>query len=158
TTAGTYRTALRVAIIPTFGPKTLGNVRPIDVAEWLAKLTADGKSPGWVRQCYRLLSMVMRAAVENDLIQVTPCRGHRLPRTTDPEPVILTTEQIAELASHCKHPSNLLVLLLGYAGLRIGEAFALRQRDIRDAGRTIMVAQRKAEIAGKPDWDLPKSH
>jgi hypothetical protein len=57
TTAATYRTALRTAIIPTFGAMPLGNVRPIDVAEWLAKLTANDKSAGWVRQCYRRLSM-----------------------------------------------------------------------------------------------------
>jgi integrase len=101
---------------------------------------------------------VMRAAVENDMIPATPCRGHRLPRVTDPDPEILTPAEVDAIASHCPKPLNLLVLVLGYAGLRIGEAFALRKRDVQDDGRTLAVARRKAEIGGRPDFDLPKSH
>lgn len=156
TTAATYRTVLRTAVLPEFGDTLLGNVRPIDVGEWIGRLTARGASPGWVRQCYRLLSQIMAAAVDNDMLAVTPCRGHRLPREAAPSPIIITPADVDRIVAGCRPPHDLVVLVLAYGGLRIGEAFALRRCDV--SGRTLTVARRKAEIAGQADFDTPKSH
>jgi integrase len=156
-TRATYASLLRTMIEPTFGTVPVSAVRPIMVHEWVATLTRR-LSPSRVRQSYRLLSQIMRSAVENDLIAASPCRGVRLPRLPETEPHILTPAEVDRIAVNARPPHDLLVQLLGYAGLRIGEAFALRRRDIDLAGGCLTVSEGLVEVSGRLTFDTPKSH
>lgn len=157
-TRSSYASLLRTLIIPQFGNMQLGQIRPIAVNEWVAKLSKRGLSASRVRQAYRLLSQIMTAAVNNELIKSSPCRGVRLPRMPATEPHILTADEVGALTAAMRKPHDLIVLLLAYGGLRIGEAFALRRRHVDlDQGR-IIVAESLAEIAGQHVFDTPKSH
>lgn len=158
TTVATYRTLLKVSILPALGDLMLGDIRPITVGEWMAGLNAKGNSPSWARKAYRLLSQIMKSAVDNEMILISPCRGHRLPVLPEPDPQIITPKEAREIAAGCRPPHDLLVLILAYAGVRIGEGFALRRCDALHGGKVIHVAQRKAEIGGRADYDTPKSH
>lgn len=54
------------------------------------------------------------------------------------EPSILTREHVAALAAACRPPYDLLVEVLAYFGLRIGEALALRWESVDlSAGLTL---------------------
>lgn len=55
-------------------------------------------------------------------------------------------------------PHDLLIELLGYAGLRVGEAFALRRADIDVSGGFVLVDENLAEANGTLVFDTPKSH
>lgn len=157
-TRATYASLLKTTVLPRFGELPVAAVRPIMVGEWVASLTGRGLSPSRVRQSYRLLSQLMSAAVDNDLIPVTPCRRVRLPRMPETEPHILTVEEVERLIAACRPPHGLLVQLLAYGGLRIGEAFAVRRRNVDlDAGR-LTVAEALTEVAGRHTFDTPKSH
>ncbi len=128
------------------------------VSEWVAELHAQGLSPSRVRQSYRLLSQIMRSAVDNGLIEVTPCRGVRLPRMPITEPHILTQDEAERIIQNARSPHDLLIATLAYGGLRIGEAFALRRRSVDlDAGM-ITITEGLVEIAGQLTFDTPKSH
>ena len=153
-----YESLIKTKIEPWFGDVALAQVKPIAVKEWLAELGAQGLSPSRIRQSYRLLSQIMRAAVENDLIASSPCRGIRLPRMPQTEPHILTRAEADRLVACTRPPHDLLVMLLAYAGLRIGEAFALRRASIDVAERSVLVSQTLVEIAGRLHFDVPKSH
>lgn len=156
-TRDSYRSLLDRTILPVFGPMPLTSLRPIQVARWVGELS-DRLSASQVRQAYRLLSQVMRAAVENDIIAVSPCRSVRLPRLPEANPTILTVAQVDRLAAACQLPDRVLVLLLAYGGLRIGEALALRRRHMNiEAGR-LTVAQAVAQLTGGPVIDTPKNH
>lgn len=115
-TQANYRTLLDLRIYPTFGDLRLSAVRPIMVGEWVAQLSAK-LSPSRVRQAYRLLSQVMRAAVENDLIGVSPCRRVRLPRVPESEPHVLSEEEAERLIDALAKPHDVLGMVLTYAGL-----------------------------------------
>jgi integrase len=128
------------------------------VGEWVASLTGRGLSPSRVRQSYRLLSQLMSAAVDNDLIPVTPCRRVRLPRMPETEPHILTVEEVERLVAACRSPHGLLVQLLAYGGLRIGEAFAVRRRRNVDLFAGRLTVEALTEVAGRHTFDTPKSH
>lgn len=54
----------------------------------------------------------MSAAVDNDLIPVTPCRRVRLPRLPKSEPHILTPTEVGRLADAREPDDRVLVLLL----------------------------------------------
>ncbi|MEW9530411.1 hypothetical protein [Microbispora sp. NPDC049125] len=96
--------------------------------------------------------------MNNDLIKATSCRGVRLPRMPETEPHILTREEVARLTAAMREPHGLIVQLLAYGGLRIGEAFALRRRHVQLDKGCLIVAESLAGIAGKHIFDTPKSH
>lgn len=156
-TQHTYRSLLTRLIFPRFGNVAISAVLPVAVAQWVADLAAV-VGPSQVRQAYRLLSQIMRSAVDNGLISVTPCRGVKLPRLPEPDPKILTAEQIDRLVSYLAPPDDLLVLVLAYGGLRIGEALGLRRRHIDLTDGRVTVAEAVAQIPGGPVIDTPKSH
>jgi integrase len=149
---------LKTKIAPRFGDVILPAVKPIMVREWVADMHQQGLSPSRIRQAYRLLSQIMSAAVANDLIAVSPCRGVRLPRMPEAEPHIVSRVEADRVIAATKTPHDALVMLLAYAGLRIGEAFAVRGRSINVNACMIRVSETVVEIEGRVSFDTPKSH
>jgi integrase len=105
-----------------------------------------------------LLSQIMRAAVENDVLLRTPCRGIRLPRLPEANLRILTQAQVATLVEHCDSEDRVLVLMLAYAGLRIGEALALRRRSIDLDRSRLVVSEAVAQLPRGSVIDTPTNH
>ena len=157
-TAAGYDSLFETKIRPTFGLQQLDAVKPMMVSEWVAGLHGQGLSPSRVRQSYRLLSQIMKSAVDNGLVPITPCRGIRLPRMPLTEPHILTREEADRVIANARPPHDLLISLLAYGGLRIGEAFALRRGCVDLDRGTITIQENLVEIAGQLSFDTPKSH
>jgi integrase len=92
---------------------------------------------------------MMAAAEDSGLTARTPCQRIRLPRMEDHEPNILTKEQVAALAAACRPPYDLLVEVLAYSGLRIGEALALRRESVDLLGGRLIVRESLSEANGQ---------
>jgi integrase len=157
-TRAAYPSLLRTTILPSLGDKQVGRLRPIDVQEWVASMHARGLSASRIRQGYRLLSQMMAAAEDSGLTARTPCRRIRLPRMEEHEPNILTREQVAALAAACRPPYDLLVEVLAYSGLRIGEALALRRESVDLLGGRLIVRESLSEANGQITFQTPKNH
>ncbi|MFB7296415.1 tyrosine-type recombinase/integrase [Streptomyces rubiginosohelvolus] len=157
-TQATYRSLINSLINPALGDRELSSLRPITIAEWVGSMRTKGLSASRIRQAYRVLSQIMRSAVDNDMISVTPCRGVKLPRMPQTEPHILTPLEASRVVRSSAKPHDLLIALLAYAGLRVGEAFALRRVDIDLVGGFVLVDENLAEANGKLVFDTPKSH
>ncbi|GAA4657399.1 tyrosine-type recombinase/integrase [Streptomyces chumphonensis] len=157
-TRASYRSLIVSRINPALGSRELAAVRPITVAEWVAAMKSAGLSPSRIRQAYRVLSQIMASAVDNGLIAATPCRGVRLPRMPQTDPHILTPQEASRVVANAAYPNDLLIALLAFAGLRVGEAFALRRSDIDVAARRVVVDENLAEANGALVFDTPKSH
>ncbi|MEV0153734.1 site-specific integrase [Micromonospora sp. NPDC050686] len=142
---------------PGVGNVMISAVLPMTVGRWVADLT-NRVGPSQVRQAYRLLSQIMASAVDNGLIPVTPCRGVKLPRLPELNPTILTAEHVDRLVAELSPPDDLLVLVLAYGGLRIGEALCLRRRHVDVTDGRMTVAESVAQLPGGPVIDTPKSH
>lgn len=160
------------------GDLVLHSLTPMRIGEWLAQLQRDGLSASRVRQAYRVLSLALDAAVRERLLTSSPCgRHHRLPRLPETEPTILTVADVEQLVAHLRHgarargtdrsgaqpiPPNpslaLLVELLAYGGLRIGEARALRRRHVDILGCRLIVAESVTEVDGKFAFGPTKTH
>src|SRR5665213_93890 len=121
-------------------------------------LTSRDLSPSRVRQSYRLLSQIMAAAEDSGLIVTSPCRRVRLPRMPESEPRILSHSQVADIVSAAPKPYDLLLEILAYTGLRIGEAFALRRRSVDLLGGRLVVTQSLSDVNGHLTFETPKSH
>jgi integrase len=139
-TRHTYRSVLDRLVLAHLGRMPLATLRPIAVGRWVGNLS-ENLSPSQVRQAYRLLAQIMTSAVDNGMIPTSPCRGIRLPRLPEADPRILTVEEVNRLsASRDDLGDRVLVLLLAYGGLRIGEALPLRPRHLDVVGGRVVVA------------------
>ncbi|MFF8989576.1 hypothetical protein ACF09H_06370 [Streptomyces sp. NPDC014983] len=94
--------------------------------------------------------------MDNDLIAQTPCRGVRLPRMPQTEPHIVTPLEASRIVRHVEKPHDLLVALLAFAGLRVGEAFALRRSDVDLIGGLLLVDATAGALAGRAARGLPR--
>ncbi|GAB3107473.1 tyrosine-type recombinase/integrase [Streptomyces calidiresistens] len=157
-TQASYRSLIRSRINPALGARELSALRPITVAEWVAQMKTAGLSASRIRQAYRVLSQMMASAVDNGMITASPCRGVRLPRMPQTEPHILTPEEASGIVRHAAPPHDVLIALLAFAGLRVGEAFALRRGDINVPGGLVLIDENLAEANGVLVFDTPKSH
>lgn len=93
--------ALRVHILPVLGNRSIGSLIPSDIQrcvnDWSQKL-----APRSVRRVYQTLAAVHNAAVLDDRIARSPCRGIRLPAVEPVEPIdrpVFTSEQLASLGN-----------------------------------------------------------
>lgn len=153
-----YASLAKSVIVPTLGDKHLGDLRRSTVQTWVASLVDRGLSPSRIRQAYRLLSQVMRAAELDGIITRTPCLDVRLPRVPEHEPNVLTPEQVTELARAMGEPYDLFVLVLAYTGLRFGEAAGLRRQFVMLDRSVLVVASSLADANGVLSMEEPKTH
>jgi integrase len=100
---------------------------------------------------------VLDHAVRSGRIRSNPAHGLGLPRVRRRDYVFLTHDQLQDLASEARR-WRVFVLLLGYTGLRWGEATALRVCDIDLTRRRIDVRRAFSDVGGRVVLGTPKSH
>lgn len=148
----------RTVIVPTLGKIPVGQLRSLTVRKWVSDLDANGMSASRIRQAFGLLSQMMGVAEQDGLIPVTPCRNVSLPRLPEAQPVILTAAQVAAIAGKMPGQYPLLVNLLAYMGLRVGEAYALRRRSVDPLQGHLVISESITELATGPTLGTPKTH
>ena len=105
---------------------------------WQAERIASGARYGAVIKARTFLSSVLRHAAEGEAIPANPLPLVRAPRAEHRDGARPLAPMTVERVRACLDPrSATLVSVLAYAGLRPGEALALRWRDVRE--RTILV-------------------
>jgi integrase len=143
--------------MPTWHSVHLDRITFEGLTRWIAKLTADGVGWSSIRQAVRIMSAVLEHAVRTGRIRSNPARGLVLPRPHRRDHVFLTHAELAALAAAAS-TFRLLVLVLGYTGLRWGEATALRVCDIDLNRRRIDARRAFSDVGGQLILGTPKSH
>lgn len=155
-TLRTVESAWRVHVEPRWGPVPVSDVRFSAVEAWVAELARE-KSPTTVKRAHGVLSSILAAAVRDRRILASPADGVALPRKVAKAHVYLSHDQLHALAAASDRPA--LVLVLGYTGLRWGEAIGLRVKDVDITRRRIRVERNAVQITGsKFEVGTPKSH
>jgi integrase len=96
------------------------------VADWLGSIRAAGAPATQAKAALSILSSALGAAVRARLIPRNPCVGVPRPTVAVSRPRALTPMEVERLrAAMPSKRDALLVSLLAYAGLRVGEALAL---------------------------------
>lgn len=148
---------LKLYIMPTWETVALGKITFEGLAVWVSRLTSDGVGWSSIRQAARVMSSILEHAVRTGRIRSNPARGLALPRPRKRDHAFLTHEQLVRLANSAGS-GRLLVLVLGYTGLRWGEATALRVCDIDLSRRRIDVRRAYSDVGGVLVLGTPKSH
>jgi integrase len=144
-----YEMMARRHILPALGSKRLVGISRLDVEAFLSGLRARRVGEPTIAGAYRVLRAVLAKAEMDGRILASPCRGVRMPRPADKEQRVLTMEELEAIADAVPDRYRALVLVLGYCGLRIGEAAALRVSDADFLRRVIVVARAQAEVGSR---------
>ncbi len=135
-----YKSAFRLHVLPTFTDEPLGEITPLDVQEWIDGL-ADTMSPATVARCFRYFRACMKQAEAWDIIDRAPTAKINLPRKDNREPEFLGPDDILRLLDAAREPERSLFAVLAMSGMRLGEALALRWRDVDYEMRAIKVTR-----------------
>ena len=143
-TRSNYEAAWRLRIQPAFGD------------------TSSSTDPGWRRRrvgvdddrrwCFRskiaeslgVLKRILGRVVRDRAISSNPCaeRAVTLTRKQATDRPVLTPTEIEKVVAGCAHERDkLLIRLLAYGGLRIGEAFALQWTNVNLDQRTVRIRE-----------------
>jgi len=134
---------IRVHLTPALGAKTLNAILNEDVQQLKHRLLR--KAPKTVNNILTVLNVLLKQAVEWNVIERMPCTIKLLPvakgstRFYDFDEF----ERLVAAAQVTDYRAHLLVLMSGEAGLRLGEMVALEWNDI-DFVKRQMCVQRSA--------------
>jgi integrase len=148
TTLARDESVLRTHFLPLLGPRPLASITRLDVRRTVDVMTAR-VSPATARTNYGVLSAVLNAAVEADMIARSPCRGIVLATAPRRERPTLSPEELARLAAELPERYRPTVYLAGVLGLRWSEIVGLRVRRVNFLDRTLTVSETVSEVGGK---------
>jgi integrase len=134
-----YRYLLDRHIFPTLGHATLAGLAPSKIRGWHAELSTRHASTA--SKSYRLLSTIMRTAVTDGLILVSPCKVDGAGVERPVERPIATLGEIEALAEAMPEHLSLIVLLAAWCQLRRGELLGLRRQDVDLLHATVQIEQ-----------------
>ena len=146
-----YTDDIRKALIPGLGHIQLARLSPQDIREFYAHELEHGRADGRGRgplsattvvHHARILHEALKHAVDEGLLVVNPADRVRPPRKAHREMAVLDQMQTAELLEAAKGTRfHIPVMLAISAGLRRGEIFGLRWRDVDLKGGSLSVQQ-----------------
>jgi integrase len=147
TVAG-YRSLLDTVVLPRWEDTALRDVTFEDLQVWVSSLSVDGSSrfdgkrlsASRVRQAHQLMGAVFKFAVKAKHLSANPAEDIELPTKAKIEQRYLSHEQLHQFAV-AAGKFRTLVLVLGYCGLRFGEATALQAFDVNIKTRRIRVSR-----------------
>lgn len=119
-----YVSLLEVQVLPRWRDVPVSTITTSDIEAWVSDLTAGGLSASRTRQAYAVLSGVLDTAVKARNLAVTPAQAVGLPPMPQTQRRYLTMAQLEALADAAGDYGPFM-RVLGYCGLRWGEAVAL---------------------------------
>lgn len=121
-------TSWRVHVEPKWGNRRLEGIRRSEVQSWVSELSTRRSATVTLR-AHGVLKGIFELAIGDGLIRTSPCVNIDLPKKMPKERTYLTVEQVLSL-SRASGDHATLVLVLGFCGLRMGEARGLRVKDV----------------------------
>ena len=147
-----YEHILKKHLLPRFGRAKISNVTPDAVQRYINELSRPPKplAPNTVRRIYGVLRGVLEIGVQRRYITINPCDAVRLPkpRRTHNAQIILTPAEVHVLAAAMPAHYRTAVYVAATCGLRAGELWALRRKDVDLLTGTLHVRQALKEVNG----------
>jgi len=126
-TQDTYEGYLKKWILPRWRSYRLGDVKTVQVEQWLHSLPLAQGSRAKIRN---IMSALYSHAIRWEWIKYNPITAVRQSTKRSKVPIVLTIEQIQALLPHLGEPCHTAVLLDVATGLRVGELLGLKWADI----------------------------
>jgi integrase len=147
--ASTYASHLRSHWWPLVGDRQMRSLARSDMKAAVAALSAT-LAPSTVETVYAVMRAMMAAAVDDNVIPVSPCTRVPLPRVSPRVLVPLDPAAVLELAAAIAPRYRVAVALGAGAGLRFGEATGLTVPRVNFLQRRIQVLEQAQNGALAP--------
>jgi integrase len=130
--SGTRHTMNLAARSVTFNNIAFADLRPSHVETWVKSMQDRELEPSTIRTRFRNVRSVLRAAVHDRVIGSDPSDRIRLPRVRKAASamIIPTTEQVGAAIAAAPDRYAAFIAVCAFAGLRRGEASALKVSDV----------------------------
>jgi integrase len=157
TTRQSRELSIRVHIVPALGEVTLSALRPSQIQGWVRSLS-ERLAPRTVRELFRLLSSILRSAVNDDRILKNPCESKsiQVPKPDERRLVPWTVDQVRAMREALPERYLPLLTLVTGLGLRQGEAFGLAVDDVDALRRVVTVRRQVVILSSRLVFALPK--
>jgi integrase len=126
-----YESILNKHILPRFGKARLSAITPDAVQKMVNELAAT-KAPNTVRRVYTVLRSILALAVRRRYLASNAAEAAKLPKKAprNRERLYLSAPEVRTLAEAMPERYRVAVYVAAYCGLRAGELWALRRRDV----------------------------
>ena len=148
-------------IEPYLGSVPVSKLTPTRVDAWIARLSRQGVGDTTVRRAHAVLRMALAQAVRWEWTSRNVAERANLPREPVRSKTIPTGEEIPRLlcVADARHQAlGTIVRLCAAAGLRRGEALALRWDHVDFGAGTLLIAGSTVDVKGKPVLKDTKTH
>jgi integrase len=137
-----HRHIIEKHLVPRFGDKPIAEVTRQEIQAFVAVLNQAGYAPKSIDHIHDVLSAVLRTAVKWGHLHDNPAREVDLPTLKTVRPKwVLTIHQAAKLLQALPPLARTMAGLAMLSGLRRGELFALRWRDLDEQAGSLMVRE-----------------
>jgi integrase len=129
-----------LSISATFDRRPVNSITRADIANWVGKLAAAGKSASTIRHHYFVVRQVLSQCVADGRLMVNPADHVKLPSersatggtpgVVDDPDMFLTAAQVAALVEATPWPCAVMVQLAAWSGLRAAELAGLQVGDV----------------------------
>ena len=153
-----YRSLIDAWVLPRWAEIEVRRIEHGAVAAWTAEV-AGRTSASTTRKVIGVLRSVLELAVRDHRIPSNPVVGVSLPRLPVTEQRFLRADDLEALAdAMTSERDRVLTLLLGWTGVRFGEAAALRVESVDTLRRRARISAAVAEVRGRTIIGTPKTH
>ncbi|MCQ8774852.1 N-terminal phage integrase SAM-like domain-containing protein [Streptomyces telluris] len=83
-------------VLPHWAAREMGAITRMDVQTWIREMVEKEVGASAIKRAYNLTSSIMRAAVDDDVVAVSPCRNIDLPAIAIKPPQWFTLDQAQE--------------------------------------------------------------
>ena len=140
---------MRLHVLPTLGDRPLVAIRRTDI-QGLITASSDQLSPKTVENHLRLIRAVFNAAVEDQLISLSPVRKISRQPVSRVKVVPLSVAQIDALVTATPDRYRAMVITAVGSGLRQGELLGLRADDVDLERGLVHVRHQLVSVPGVP--------
>lgn len=133
TTYGSYVRCIRNRIAPELEHIKLNDVKPMHIQKFYSKLLEEEMSAEYIRFLHSIIRSALNTAVKWQLIQKNIMSSVEVPRLSRKEKSVWTLEQAQHFLKYAKEKGTrryIVYLLAIYTGMRHGEIFGLRWKDV----------------------------
>lgn len=162
TTQALYKMYIKVHVNPHIGYVKLKDLLPIHIQQLYNKLEKGGykykDSKGnektrpplkshTVKKIHTMLNRAFKDAVVNRLLYINPCDAIKAPKKTKYTPRVYNEREMHKLLSIVEGTfDEVCIVLAAFCGLRRGEVFGLRPKDIDFKKGTISIVETKTKF------------
>lgn len=141
-----------------FGDMVLDAVETRDVAAYLQSLAAQGYAKRTVQLHRDMMSQIYNAAIAAGMTRYNPCDHAEMPRGLAAGTRGIPPDEVIEAVKDgLDAPFGLFAFVCLYAGLRRGEALALRYEDVDRSEKKIHVTKSVVFVGNAPQLKEPKT-